>query len=274
MKIFISWSGDLSNKLGETLKNWLPQVIQSVEPYFTSNDIEKGARWSSDICSKLEQSNFGLLCLTKDNLTEPWLLFEAGALSKKLDHSRVCPILFDIQATELVGPLAQFQATSFDKDELKKLIVDINSHLGERKLSSSILDKTFEKWWPQLDDQIKEVLKQKNDVNNTRNTRTDRELLEEVLGLSRLIVSGKVMTEKNLDKDSFVAIATLMEEAAKAARTNKGAIMAIDLLCYACEELSNLSRRINTDSFIVNFLTQKTLSIGSIKNSCSINKEG
>ena len=41
-KVFISWSGSLSQKLGEALRNWLPSALQFVKPYFSPEDIEKG----------------------------------------------------------------------------------------------------------------------------------------------------------------------------------------------------------------------------------------
>ena len=68
MKVFISWSGDTSFKVAEVLKEWLPCIIQDVEPYFSSADIDKGARWSSDIAKELEAADFGILCVTKDNI--------------------------------------------------------------------------------------------------------------------------------------------------------------------------------------------------------------
>ena len=42
MKVFVSWSGDLSKKYAAFLKNWLEQCIQSVEVFFSAEDIEKG----------------------------------------------------------------------------------------------------------------------------------------------------------------------------------------------------------------------------------------
>ena len=101
MNIFISWSGDLSRELGEALRDWLPAVIQNVKPFFTPNDIEKGSRWSKEVGHELENSSFGIFCLTRENLSKPWIMFEAGALSKKLDASKVCPILFGVDSTDL-----------------------------------------------------------------------------------------------------------------------------------------------------------------------------
>jgi hypothetical protein len=46
MEIFISWSGDLSKKIAEQLKIFLPSVIQSLKPFYSSEDISKGKRWN------------------------------------------------------------------------------------------------------------------------------------------------------------------------------------------------------------------------------------
>jgi len=72
MKVFISWSGALSRKLAEALRNWLPAVLQSVEPYFTPDDIEKGARWEAEIAGELEASEVGVFCLTRESLSSLW----------------------------------------------------------------------------------------------------------------------------------------------------------------------------------------------------------
>ena len=65
VKVFISWSGDTSLKVAQLLRDWLPYVINAIEPYVSSEDIDKGARWSTDIAKELEDSTFGILCVTR-----------------------------------------------------------------------------------------------------------------------------------------------------------------------------------------------------------------
>jgi hypothetical protein len=89
LKIFISWSGPRSLAVAEAQRDWLPNVFQMVEPWISAGDIDKGAKWRQAITGELEKSDFGLICLTPENLASPWLLFEAGSLAKK-EESRVC----------------------------------------------------------------------------------------------------------------------------------------------------------------------------------------
>jgi hypothetical protein len=185
MKVFISWSGTNSKKLGEVLRNWLPAVLQLIKPYFTPSDVEKGTNWNTEITKELESCGVGILCVTRDNLHSDWIMFEAGALSKSLEKAHVCPVLFGIHNTDLAGPLKQFQTTEFNKDDFRKLVSVINTKLKENKLPQKVLDSVFEKWWPELETQINEILDELGEAA-TEPIRSDRELIEEILELSRM----------------------------------------------------------------------------------------
>jgi len=108
--------------MAEALHQWLPCVLQACEPWISNSDINAGMRWNPVLSEQLAQAHFGIVCLTKENLTSPWIHFEAGALSKSVNEANVCPYLLDIQPDELMGPLAQFQAMKADKEGTRKLI--------------------------------------------------------------------------------------------------------------------------------------------------------
>jgi hypothetical protein len=98
-------------------------------------DIEKGSRWLSDVSGQLQECRVGVICLTPENVRAPWLLFEAGALSKAVSQSFVCPYLLEIAPETVTGPLAQFQCTRANREDTHRLVRTINSALGETALS-------------------------------------------------------------------------------------------------------------------------------------------
>lgn len=186
MKVFISWSGTKSNKIAMIFRQWLPSVIQSLVPYVSSEDIDKGARWSTDIATELEDSTFGILCVTKENLNAPWLCFEAGALSKTMEKSFVTPFLFDVKQSEVNGPVLQFQSTRFEKEDIKKMMQTLNSACGETGISEEMLNEAFEVWYPRLEEELNSIREiEENSERETEQEETSSKIMEEILELSR-----------------------------------------------------------------------------------------
>lgn len=68
MKVFISWSGERSKLLANALCEWLKPVLQSVEVWMSEADIEAGDRWGQEVAKELSASNFGIICVTPENL--------------------------------------------------------------------------------------------------------------------------------------------------------------------------------------------------------------
>jgi hypothetical protein len=185
MKVFISWSGDLSRNVATILRDWLPAVIQSVEPYVSSEDIDKGTRWSSDISGELEASSFGILCITSANLQAPWINFEAGALSKSVESSRVSPFLFNVKRSDIAGPLVQFQSTVNEKEDIFKLVTSLND-AEEKSLAIDRLKVIFEVWWPKLEEALSKLPQQtEGATKKTSEKKKELDILEEVLEIVR-----------------------------------------------------------------------------------------
>jgi hypoxanthine phosphoribosyltransferase len=173
MKVFISWSGERSKKVALALRDWLPCVIHSIEPWMSDRDIPPGVRWFDFITKQLNDADFGIICLTRDNYSNPFILFEAGAIAKTVDKEpRVYPYLIDHTLEEfksLPAPLIQFQAKKADKDGTRELIQALNNSLDRNQLNDERLRKVFNKWWRDLKKEIPKVigesdLKNVNDV--------------------------------------------------------------------------------------------------------------
>lgn len=184
MKVFFGWSGETSHSVALALSDWLPKVIQAVRPFVSSEDIAKGARWSLAIAKELQDSSFGIICVTKENSESAWINFEAGALSKEIETALVTPFLFNLRAAEIEGPLKQFQLVVNEKSDILKLVRSINSGLRENRLEDANLQSTFEMWWPMLNDRLRGIQVDAGKTP-TRQSRSTTEMVEELLELAR-----------------------------------------------------------------------------------------
>ena len=202
MKIFLSWSGEPSRSIAEKFKNWLPNVLQYVEPYFSQKDIELGVRWANNLEKSLEENNFGLIFVTENNIDAPWINFEAGALSKNL-KSKLVPIMCKSNISLLNnGPLNQFQSSkTIDKKSIKKLILEINkANEGELRLPDELVEKSFEKWWEDLDTELKDILSKTEEENETEENRQDQILIELASKVDNLYKNQNVISKKEILK--------------------------------------------------------------------------
>jgi hypothetical protein len=183
MKVFISWSGTRSRIVAAALRDWLPNVLQAVQPWMSDADIEKGSRWSTDVGVQLQEARVGIICLTPESITEPWVLFEAGALSKTLENTFVCTYLFDLDTSDLTWPLALFQATKNNREDTRKLLGTLNRALGANSLPDARLDDIFDVWWPRLEDRLKTI--PQDPGQRAQAKRSEGDVLSEILDLVR-----------------------------------------------------------------------------------------
>ncbi|MGO9376173.1 MAG: toll/interleukin-1 receptor domain-containing protein [Syntrophobacteraceae bacterium] len=185
MKVFISWSGPLSHKIALILHEWLPNVIQAVEPFLSTEDIDKGSRWFNELSKELKDTKFSLVCLTPDSLEKPWILFEAGAAWKASELSRVWTLLIGLSSTDVKGPLAQFQATLASKDDMWKLVKSVNSALEDKALPENKLKTAFVAFWKTFEEQTSEAIAKLSGPPDPSAKRSPDDILEEVLTLCR-----------------------------------------------------------------------------------------
>ena len=198
MRIFVSWSGTTSRLVAEALRDWLPDVLQDVQPWMSASDIDAGVRWASEIGKYLEGSDFGVICLTPDNTDAPWILFESGALSKKFDNSRVIPYLFRLSQSDIQGPLAQFQNVIADKEGTRRLVNSIFIASDNTPVSVDRLDRAFEQWWPSLEARLDGIPATKKKKETKR---SDNDLLDEILGTVRGLQRSVPSLEREAERE-------------------------------------------------------------------------
>lgn len=202
MDVFISWSGNRSRAVADLLDEWLQCVLQAIDPWMSSKDIDRGSLWFTEISNQLQQTKVGIVCLTRDNINKPWILFEAGALAKGLSSARVCTLLVDLESIDISDPLAQFNHTSPTRDGLFELVRTLNNALGEKALKEKVLLQVFNTYWPQFEIDFQTALTN-NPAGIPEEVRTEESLLAELLKTTRSLDRRMRGIEKSVESNDI-----------------------------------------------------------------------
>jgi len=153
--VFIAWAGGRSRDVGENLRGSLRTIVPRLELLF-SPTLPPGAAWATRLQAWLRRADYAILCVTKESLSSPWMGFEAGASLKALTRATVCPLLFDVQSSDLAtSPLSIFQAKEFSNRGFSELC----KYLGRRtRMNSDVVSDNLKNVWGTLDAEVKRIL--------------------------------------------------------------------------------------------------------------------
>ena len=188
MKVFLSWSGERSKQVANLLSDWLCCVIQVSRPWISTRDLDRGSLWFGEINDQLKDTTVGIICLTQENKTRPWILFEAGALAKGLSTSRVCTLLVDLDPKDIEDPLAQFNHTFPTRESVFGLVKTLNGTLANNGLDNRILEQVFNTYWSQFEEKYAAILAS-TETHPPSKPRAKEDVLGEILENTRLLNS-------------------------------------------------------------------------------------
>lgn len=169
MEVFVSWSGSTSKEVAKTLKKWIPRSLLGVKLFVSDTDIRAGDRWSKIIGDELAERKFAIVCLTSDNAESAWLNFEAGAISKTISDSYVVPFLFNVELSNIDGPLTQFQAKKVNREGYFDLLKSINAGC-ENPIAENELEETLDIFWPNIEEDFKSISEDTSSDDASRDT--------------------------------------------------------------------------------------------------------
>jgi TIR domain len=248
MKVFLSWSGEKSRAVAEALRQWLPYINSEIQPWMSGTDIDPGARWSGEVAKELEATNFGIIFVTRDNQMASWLNFEAGAIAKQLDSSRVVPFAIDLKPSDVKQPLGQFQGKEMTKDGILAVLKLLNELCSHRVPDVA---KALDQWWPDLEPKLEAA----STSTETVPVRDQQDLLEEILTIVRGLqghvgepIAARPPAMESADERQRKVRALILRKAEDAARRIRpllpanaeislGPEGALDLLVWTPQEL-------------------------------------
>lgn len=187
MKLFISWSGNRSRVFAQGFAVWIRCVIQAARPWISTEDIPGGSNWFNQISSELSATSTGIICLTKENFRNEWIMFESGALFKGLPSNRLYTILIDLEVDDLVNsPLSAINHTKSTKTQVRKLVHDLNQQMGDHALDQLTLEKVFETYWKDFEALLKNTTDVPADHEKEKaNEVSEKDMIAELLSLAR-----------------------------------------------------------------------------------------
>jgi len=139
MKVFISWSGQRSRHVAEAIRRWLPSVVHGIDVWISSRDLEPGSNWHRRLFDQLAQTSYGLVIVTAESATAPWVLFEAGAVAK-YPEARLIPLLVEFDRESMPAPLQEFTAERCDREGMWDIVRYVAAQSSTRK----------SRWWKSL----------------------------------------------------------------------------------------------------------------------------
>ena len=111
------------------------------------------------------------------------MLFEAGALAKSMQGSRVIPLLLGLEFRDITGPLAQFQAKKVERDGLLDVIQSLNQS-AQHAVPEARVTQLFDALWPELEKKVAAI---PNLSTPTKHARPQPEILEELVASVRTL---------------------------------------------------------------------------------------
>ena len=176
----------MSGEIAEVIKNTFPLILQNID-FFFSSDIEKGNNWNTDVAKAMAECDFGIFVLTPENINEPWINFEAGAISLKLENTKTATFAFGLKSLDIKFPLAQFQSTFFEKEgDVFKLFETINNcivNCNEKRLKDDVLKKVFETYCGEFEKNINIILEKYKSESPQTELSYDEVLLNDIYDL-------------------------------------------------------------------------------------------
>lgn len=159
-KIFISWSGSVTNSFAMGLKRVIEETIfpnLNVECFVSNVDIASGTDWWTSISSELKSCRLGILCLSNENVHAPWIFYEAGGMASR--DVPTTPLLVGCELDSLEkSPLGGKQCVNFESQaEFIKMIADIN-HYFKDLLPPPIAKQMAEKGYDELNRNLSAVI--------------------------------------------------------------------------------------------------------------------
>lgn len=145
--------------MAKALRDWLPQVLHAIgsdDPFFSEEDIDPGTFSDDRMRARFADAEYCIVCVTPENVMNPWINYEAGAIAERL-NGKTTPWALGVNPRSMkAAPLIRLQVMQADESGTRRIIQGINKY-SPRPVSDAVLSKSFDRFWPELEEQLQAI---------------------------------------------------------------------------------------------------------------------
>lgn len=151
--VFLCWSKARSREIAHAWESLLPTLVDVRA--VMSTEFTKGRDWWTALRQTLGAARTGVVFLTPENVSSPWLHYEAGALATAMGErdGTLFTYVVGFDSGTLTGPLASYQSTVATREDTFRLIRDLCAATGRPAPSA----EQFDAWWLKLAAKLDDV---------------------------------------------------------------------------------------------------------------------
>jgi predicted nucleotide-binding protein len=147
MRVYLSWSGQLSHTVANLLRDWLPEVLETVEPWLASADATSEERDYS-------KSEYDVIipCVTRDNTEALGNAIPIGAIYQlpSDDFPAVMVVLVGVKLSDLSGIIRMFDSAGLSEKGMQTLLGALNER-AEIPIDPLACKTRVHMLWPRLE---------------------------------------------------------------------------------------------------------------------------
>lgn len=157
MKIFLNWSGEESRRVADLLREWLPELFDSVEPWMAADTFGRNNRWLEANSGGFDQAAMIVACITRANIHSDWSSLDPSSFEYSVADIPPQLVLLaspDVNL-ETFRPIKHpYNVLELGHDGLEILVQQING-LTDRPVQNDVLIDRFAAMWPRFEAKLK-----------------------------------------------------------------------------------------------------------------------
>jgi hypothetical protein len=155
--VFISFSGERSEQLGNWLVSWIQKLLPEVTVYFSNQyPSAGGGPYIDHIHDYMSEASMAVFCVTAENMNSNWINYELGlASASPKSKSGIRILTIGVKPSDLSKPASLYYAAQFSNAEIEQLL----TLMAERSnYDVTSFKRTFKSKWRRMESEAQRFL--------------------------------------------------------------------------------------------------------------------